>query len=509
VKKRLSSTIQNWRGEVAALFFGALVPLAFAPFDFFPLAFVSLSALFYIFLNTNSLKRVFLRGYLFGVGYFGIGVSWVSVSMVRFGGISLPLSIALTALLVLFMALYIAGVGYIARRYFSNASLRGTLLLLYPALWVLLEWIRGWLFTGFPWLDVGDSQVLSPLSGLMPVTGVYGVSLAVAVCAGCLTVLVYESPKAIIKDGMLLIGIIIVSGLLMFVQWSSPAGKPLKVSLIQGNVPQEIKWIPQQRQPTIDLYTRLTVQHWDSDIIIWPETALPAYYHQAENFLQRLALEARQHKTSMLIGLPYVEFDNTEKRYYNSAVILNDGGLSLYHKYHLVPFGEYIPLKWLLGNLLGFLQIPMADFHNSNKHEPLVTMSGLQGAVSICYEDAFGEEVIDGLPEANFLINISNDAWFGDSLAPHQHLQKARIRSLETARPMLRSTNNGISAVIDHKGNIIARSPQFEQHVLTAEFTPMRGTTIYAFVGNYLVLVICLVMVAAGFVNSRSVLKAK
>ena len=494
MKKKLSPLIQNWRGEIAALFFGAIVPLAFAPFDLFPLVFISLAALYFILLNTDGLKRVFLRGYLFGIGYFGLGVSWVTISMVRFGGMSMPLSVALTALLVLFLSLYIGGIGYIARRYLPNASPRLTLLLIFPALWVSLEWVRGWLFTGFPWIDIGYSQVLSPLSGLMPVVGVYGVSLAVAVCAGCLTVFAYEPPKAVLKEGALLIGILSVSGLLMLVEWSEPVGKPITASLIQGNVPQEIKWIPQQRQPTIDLYTRLTVQHWDSDIIIWPETALPAYYHQAEEFLKQLAKEARGKNTSMLIGLPSVEFTNGDKRYYNSAVILNDGNLALYHKYHLVPFGEYIPLKWLLGNFLGFLQIPMANFHHSDQHEPVVSMSGLKGAVSICYEDAFGEEVINGLPEANFLINISNDAWFGDSLAPHQHLQKAQVRALETARPMLRATNNGISAIIDHKANIIATSPQFEQHVLTVAFQPMQGTTLYVIFGNYPVLAIAAMM---------------
>ena len=504
MKNKLSVYLHDWRGELAALLFGVLVPLAFAPFNLFPLVFLSLAALFYIWQNTDHPGRVFLRGYIFGLGYFGLGVSWVSISMVRFGGMSLALSILLTVLLVLFVSLYVGGAGYLAKKLFSRASPRVNMLLLFPSLWLLLEWTRGWLFTGFPWVDIGYSQVLSPLAGLFPVAGVYGVSLAVAVCAGCLAVFAYESPKAVIKDGLLLIGILTVSGLLMLVQWAQPVGQRLKVSLIQGNVPQEIKWIPQQRQPTIDLYTRLTRANWRSDIIIWPETALPAYYHQAEDFLKKLAAEARRHNSSLLIGLPYLDFNHGEKKYYNSAVVLNDGGIEFYNKYHLVPFGEFIPLKWLLGDFLAFMNIPMADFSNSDRHEPLVTMGQYKGAVSICYEDAFGEEVINGLPEANFLINISNDAWFGDSLAPHQHLQKAQVRSLETARPMLRATNNGISAVIDHKANIIGSLPQFEQGVLTVEFQPMQGATPYVVVGNYLVLMICYLMLIVGYRYSRS-----
>ncbi|MGD8559040.1 MAG: apolipoprotein N-acyltransferase [Gammaproteobacteria bacterium] len=503
MKNKLSQYLHDWRGEAAALVAGSAVPLAFAPFNLFPLVFVALALLFYIWQNTRRLNRVFLRGYLFGLGYFGFGVSWVSISMVRFGGMGLPLSIALTALLVFFLSLYIAGVGYLAKRFYPHASPRINFLLLFPSLWVVLEWVRGWLFTGFPWIDVGYSQVLSPLAGLFPVAGVYGVTLAVSVCAGCLAVFAYEPPRLVIKDGILLIGILAVSGLLMLVPWSQPAGQPLTASLIQGNVPQEIKWIPQQRQPTIDLYTRLTRANWQSDIIIWPETALPAYYHQAEDFLRQLGAEARRHDTSMLIGLPYLELGDGTKKYYNSAVVLNDGEIEFYHKYHLVPFGEFIPLQWLLGDLLAFMNIPMADFSGSPSHEPVVTMAGLKGAVSICYEDAFGEEVINGLPAANFLINISNDAWFGDSLAPPQHLQKAQVRTLETARPMLRATNNGISAVIDHHANVVASLPQFEKGVLTTQFQPMQGTTLYIMAGNYLVLVLCCVMLVTGYRYSR------
>lgn len=490
MKDKLSRSIQDWRGDIAALISGGLVPLAFAPFDLFPVAFFAIAALFYIVDNTQVMRRVFLRGYLFGLGYFGLGVSWVSISMVRFGGMSLPLSVALTALLVLFLALYIAGVGYLGRKFFPQVSSRVRLLLVYPSLWVILEWVRGWLFTGFPWIDVGYSQVLSPLAGLLPLLGVYGVTLVVAICAGCLVLLVYEQGKMLANVGLLLVSLLIVSGALMFVAWSEPVGKPVKVSLIQGNIPQEMKWIPSQRQPTIDLYTGLTRQHWDSDIVIWPETALPAYYHQAEDFLRRLAQEAHENNTSMLIGLPYLDFNNGDRRYFNSAVVLDNSDIQFYHKYHLVPFGEYVPLKWLLGDFLGFLRIPMANFSRSERHEPVVDMSGLKGAVSICYEDAFGEEVINGLPAANFLINISNDAWFGDSLAPHQHLQKAQVRALETARPMLRATNNGISAVIDHEGNILKTSPQFKEDVLTVEFQPMQGSTLYALLGNYPVLVL-------------------
>jgi len=487
----------HWAGDVIAFLAGLILPLAFAPANLFPLVFVSLSILFWLWRSTPSCKRVFLRGYLFGLGYFGLGVSWVSVSMVRFGGMTLPLSVFLTALLVFFLALYIGLVGYIAQRVFAQASSLIRLVLVFPALWVLAEWVRSWLFTGFPWVSIGYSQLDSPLAGVAPVAGVYAVSWVTVVSAGAIVYLVSVSTPVRIRGLLGLSVLWMLSWLLMMVQWVEPEGRVLKASLLQGNIPQEIKWLPQQRQPTIDLFTRLTRQHWDSDIVIWPETALPAYYHQAETFLNRLGEEAKKNNTSLLIGIPYLE-QGSENRYYNSAVVLDNGKTEVYHKYHLVPFGEFIPFKDLLGNLLSFWDIPMSNFSRSEVHQPVVHMAGNKAAVSICYEDVFGEEVIDGLPQANFLINISNDAWFGDSLAPHQHLQKAQMRSLETARPMLRATNNGVSAIINHFGEIVHRSPQFEETVLTAEFQPMRGSTLYVVVGNWLIigLVVMLLMFA-------------
>jgi len=477
----------HWAGDVGAFIAGLLLPLAFAPVGFFPLAFVSLSVLFWLWQSTPTGKRVFWRGYLFGLGYFGLGVSWVSVSMVRFGGMTLPLSIFLTALLVCFLALYIGIVGYIARRIFFKASSLVQLVLVLPALWVLAEWVRSWLFTGFPWVNIGYSQLDSPLAGLAPVAGVYAVSWATAVSAGIIVFSLHASTHIRVKSMVALLLFWLLSWLPMQIQWAEPEGPTLTASLLQGNIPQEVKWLPEQRQPTIALFTRLTRQNWASDIVIWPETALPAYFHQAEDFLKRFGEEAKRHNTSLLIGIPYMEQD-AENRYYNSAVVLNNGETEIYHKYHLVPFGEFIPFKDLLGDLLSFWDIPMSNFSRSDVHQPVVRMGSSKAAVSICYEDVFGEEVIDGLPDANFLINISNDAWFGDSLAPHQHLQKAQMRSLETARPMLRATNNGVSAVINHFGEVVSRSPQFEEAVLTSDFQPMKGATLYVLVGNGLIL---------------------
>ncbi|HHH48513.1 MAG TPA: apolipoprotein N-acyltransferase [Gammaproteobacteria bacterium] len=477
------------RPLLVALLAGLALPFAFAPFGLFPLAIVSPAILFWLW-RQMSARQAFFSGYLFGVGYFGLGASWVAVSMYRFGGMGVALSLLSTVLFVLVLAAFPALVGWLYRRYFPGFSSSLRLLLVLPALWGLLEWTRGWILTGFPWLALGYSQTDSPLAGVAPLLGVYSIGWLLTLSAGLL-VLAWQLPGRRWLPLVSLLGIWLLGSGLSQVEWSAPAGAPLRASLIQGNVPQNLKWLPEQRQPTIDLYTRLSRQHWaDSDIVIWPETALPAYYHQAERFLQGLAAEAARHGSNLMLGLP-VRPASAPDTYYNSVVAVTDPP-QIYSKHHLVPFGEYIPLKWLLGNLLDILQVPMADFSRGAAVQPPLEVAGQKIAVSICYEDAFGEEVIRALPAATLLVNVSNDAWFGDSLAPHQHLQMARMRSLETARPMFRATNNGISALIDHRGRVTARSPQFEVFVLSGSLQPRSGATPYVLGGNYPLLALLL-----------------
>jgi apolipoprotein N-acyltransferase len=485
---------QAWRGKILALLAGGCLPLAFAPIGVFPLAVVSPGILFWLCLDSSP-RRAFIIGHLFGVGFFGVGISWVAVSFYRFGGMGGVLSVAATLLFVVFLALFPALLAWLSRRFFSRLNSTAYLLLLMPMLWVLFEWIRGWILTGFPWLNLGYSQTDSFLAGLAPVLGVYGISWVVALSAGLLVWLGNMPERRRIIGACALVAVWGGAGLLLLIEWSMPHDRPLTASLIQGNVPQNLKWRPEQRAPTIDLYTRLSRERWDRDIIIWPETALPAYYHQAEIFLQGLAREARDNGgAELLIGLPVLSGENNE-HYYNSVVRVGVGPddsesnpSQIYYKSHLVPFGEYIPLKGLLGGLLDILQVPMANFSRGAPDQPLLELAGHKIGVSICYEDVFGEEVIRGLPEAKLLVNVSNDAWFGDSFAPHQHLQMARMRSMETSRPMLRATNNGVSAIIDHRGQVLATSAQFEVAVLDGQVQPRTGATLYVRVGNWPVL---------------------
>ncbi len=402
--------------------------------------------------------------------------------MERFGGVPPALAVLLTALFVAFLALFPAAVGALWARLAPRLPFAVACLALFPALWTLAEWLRGMIFTGFPWLLLGYAHSDTPLAGYIPLLGVYGVSLLAALLAGALAWAWHRRRRPVlIAAGVLLVA---VNGLglgLERLPWSHPAGPPLAVALIQGNVAQDIKWLPEQRAPTLRRYLELTRAHWDADIVVWPETAIPAFAHQIPRFLERLDQEARRHRTALLVGLPIREPDSP--RYYNAMLALGDGE-GEYRKHHLVPFGEYMPLRPLLGPLLDFFAIPLADFSAGPARQPLVRLRGWPVAVSICYEDAFGEEMIRQLPTAALLVNASNDAWFGDSFAPHQHLQIARVRSQETRRWMLRATNTGVTALIDPHGRISARIPQFQEGVLTGTVTPMAGATPYVRWGN-------------------------
>ena len=487
---RLADVFMGKWGDWLSLIAGGCLPLAFAPFDFFPAAVLAPSLLFLLWLDVPQ-RRALRRGYLFGLGMFGVGVNWVFVSMYEYGGVSLALSLFLTALLVAFLALFPAVLGYMLARFFQYAAPAATawrLAVVFPAGWVMFEWIRGWFLTGFPWLNLGYSQLASPLAGLAPLAGVYGVSLAVALSAGWLALLIVAANfRQRMMWGAALLGLWLGAGVLHAVSWTQPTGTPLRVTLLQGDIPQDIKWQWDMREPSIELYTKLTREHWDSQLIVWPESALPEMYDKAKDFLDGLGKEARAHHSDLLIGVLYE--DAATGRYYNSMVSVGSAR-KFYHKHHLVPFTEYLPMQGLLGGIVDFMQVPMSDFSAGPAVQPPLAVAGQQAGISICYEDAFGEEVIRELPRATLLVNVSNDAWFGHSIAPQQHLEIARMRAVETGRPLLRATNTGVTAIVDAKGRLQKTAPQFEVAALTGVVQPMQGATPYVRVGNTLVVIL-------------------
>jgi apolipoprotein N-acyltransferase len=500
---------------------GALTVAGFAPFRLFPLPVITLAALIALFARAPSPRAAAAIGYAWGLGLFLAGVSWVYVSLHDFGAMSAPLAALATLLFCAYLAAYPALAGYLYARIPSPAAVKAALVL--PACWTLLEWARGWLLTGFPWLALGYSQIpASPLAGYAPVLGIYGVCLATAASAGLLAVLASHSTgkdqgagrrtertmsagsgfRLILHPSSFILVVIWLSGWgLKHVEWTEPQGEPVSVSLLQGNVPQDLKWRPERIQATLQNYGRLAVSS-RSRLIILPETALPLFLDEVpREYLAALAEHARRNAADLLIGVPERLSDG---RYYNSVISLGTAETQSYRKVHLVPFGEFIPLRPLLGWIVSVLSIPLQDFSRGDVDQRPLKLSGQRIAVNICYEDAFGEEIIRQLPEATLLVNVSNVAWFGRSIAPQQHLQISQARALETGRYMLRATNTGVTAVIDSRGHVVRAAPEFTRAIVTHEVPGLAGATPYTRMGNSAVLALCAVLlVAAGSARGR------
>ena len=494
-KRQLSARQKNRLADLLVLFCGALLPLAYAPFGLWPLLLIAFAVLF-LFTSTTSSGRALWRGYLFGLGWFGVGVSWVYVSVRLFGNANAPLAGLITALLVLVLACYPLLAVWLTRA-LTTAKSRFMPVLVIPAAWVLVEWLRGWLFTGFPWLEPGYAFIDTPLSAFAPLAGVLSVTY-LAILSATLLALLFRAGAATLDRVLAVIILAVVwlgVSLIEIGNFTTPQGKPLTVALVQGNIPQHRKWLAAERVPTLAMYRKQTERHWDKDIVIWPETAVPAFEDQVMDYLNAMHTAAQVTSTQLLTGI--VVRESHGDRYFNAMVSLGNtdrGADTIYKKQHLVPFGEYLPLAFLLDPLLDFLEIPMSDFSAAEQAGSQIKLGHYQAGASICFESVFSHAIRDALPDAAYLINISNDAWFGDSLAPHQHLQITRMRALETGRYLLRSTNTGISAIIEPDGQIQARTAQFKQEVLTGIIQPLQGSTPFVRWGYYPILLFSLLL---------------
>lgn len=513
------------RQGALALVAGAVSVLGYAPFYLFPLPLVSLAVLFYLGAHVSRPRQAAWLGFVFGMGFFGAGVSWVYVSLHDFGAMPMPLAIIATILFVGVLSLFTAAAGWLQALISRSTTARAALL--GPALWVLAEWCRGWVLTGFPWLAVGYSQVpYSPLAGFAPVLGVYGVSLATALTAGLFAVawlgvarsgaqgatpgwgaaFARQRGHALIPVVLPVVVVLWGAGWgLKTVAWTEPEGDPVTVSLVQGNIPQDLKWREDRLVSTLETYRKL-VQTSPGRLIILPETALPLFYHQLPpHYLALLSQQAVQNGGDIIVGLPEIVSPEAGEAsdYFNSAFSFGTEPTQTYRKFHLVPFGEYIPLKPIFGWIINVLHIPLSDFSRGATHQTPMAVAGQHVAVNICYEDVFGEEIIRQLPQATLLANISNDAWFGDSAAPWQHFQISQMRAAETGRVMLRATNTGVTGIIDSKGYTVETAPEFEETVLNGEVQGYRGTTPYITWGNQVALALIAVLIVAGWLAGR------
>ncbi|MDI5921673.1 apolipoprotein N-acyltransferase [Halomonas sp. LR5S13] len=458
-------------GCLAALLAGGLTTLSAAPFALWWLGPVA-AGLVYLGLHALTPAQAALRGWCYGLGLFGSGASWVYVSIHDYGYTGVPLALLLTALFVAGLALFFALTLWLYRR-LCGPRLAA---LSFAGAWVLGEWLRTWLFTGFPWLLLGSAQVDSPLAPWAPVGGVYLLTLITALTGSLGVELLRRRAWAAAPLAALWL-----VPLALPAQWTSPAGEPVRVALLQGNLPQLIKWTPEGQRRAVDTYLSMTRElETDVDLVIWPEAALPMFEDQAAPHLDR-ARAGLPRDTDLLTGI--LQRDD-EGRYYNSVVGRGDVE-GEYRKAHLVPFGEYLPLESLLRGAIAFFDLPAPTMAPGPANQAPIRAGELTIGNAICYEIIYADLVASRARDAGVLLTVSNDTWFGRSIGPLQHLQMARLRALENGRPVVRATSNGVTALIDPQGRVTARAPQFEATVLEGEVTPMQGLTPFTRTGSW------------------------
>jgi apolipoprotein N-acyltransferase len=490
---------------------GAVLPLAFAPYEQLWIAPLSYAVLLYLWSDATPRRAVGL-GFAFGCASFGIGTYWTYIAVRIVGQAPVFVGVALTVGLTVVLAAFIALAGWIAARGFRTRGAVAWLVTL-PALFVLTEWLRGWLFTGFGWLAAGYSQTDSWLMGYAPLAGVHAISWAVLVTAGALLTLALGTNRARAAAAAVVTAVWAGGWALRGIEFTEARERPLSVALAQGAIAQSTKYEPEQLRPTLQLYAELTRQSAGADLVVWPEAAIPVLMEYVPEYVAGVQNLAKQQGSTLLIGAmrlpPGAESSET---FQNILVALTDER-QVYVKRHLVPFGEFYPVPDFIREWMKLSNLPTNDAIPGAADQPPLDAAGERIGVMICYEDVFGAEQLHYLPDATLLVNVSNDAWFGDSFAAHQHLQIARVRAAEAGRYMLRATNTGVTAVIDAHGRLVETLPQFHAGLLEQTAYGYTGATPYARVGNWLVVGIALgMLVVAGvtaFLRKRTAIKPR
>jgi len=471
---------------ISSFLAGAAAVAAFAPVGFLPILLFSFAWLVHLLVAATP-RRAFWVAFWFGLGLFGAGVSWVYVSLSQFGAMWPPLAALATFLFCALLACFTGAAGWLQARIPAPPALRACLLI--PAAWMLGEWLRGWVLSGFPWLSAGYAATGWPLQGYAPVVGVFGVSFAIVSAAGMLWLLACRRKLVWLAA----VAALLAGGeALRSIDWTVPAGEPVTVALLQGNVAQEMKFRPERYARTLATYLRLA-EETSARLIVLPETALPRFYDGIyPAYLARLEAAARRNSGDLLVGVPM----RRDGEFYNSIVNLGSAPRQVYDKTHLVPFGEFAPP--LFGWVMRLVAIPLADFGRGAPNQPPFAVAGQRVAASVCYEDAFGDAVGAQARDATLLANLSNVAWFGDSLAPSQHLQIARLRAIETGRVHLTVANTGVTPSIDRDGAVLARLPSFAEGRLEISVQGYTGVTPYMRFADWPIVVLSLALLAAG-----------
>ena len=496
----MESRVKALASLLVPIISGALFVPGLAPMSAWPSTLLSIAALLYL-MHRKSQQSAFFIGWLYGVGLFGAGVSWVYVSIQVHGQAPPLLAGTLTALFCLGLATLTGLQMALYRRCSRGRKTPSSLL--FAAIWVLFEWLRSWLFTGFPWLYAGYIALDTPAAGWAPVVGVYGLSFLIAGLSAAIGSLALNNASTLRKKGAeaSIWVIIILTGMpLGAVSWTQDRSAPLTVAIYQPNIPLEKKWDRRYFRAIQQQYTDNSRPYFkNTDLVLWPESALPTYSDRIEDYLGLISTEATETGTTLITGIPTRDAQGG----YNSIIALGLGA-GEYRKQKLVPFGEYVPFEENLRGLIQFFDLPMSNFIPGPNVPPILSAGPLKVASFICYEIVYPDFVWQGARDAALLVTVSNDSWFGHSIGPLQHLQMARFRALETGRPLLRGTNNGVSAIIDHKGDLLVATPQFEEVVITGEVQPKTGLTPLMWLGSTPILAFCgLLIVAAAYRRQR------
>ncbi len=479
-----------------ALCAGAALPLSFAPYDWWLIAFIS-PAVLYLCLNQRSALQAFWIGQAYGFGLWCVGAFWLYTSIHDYGDTSPPIALLMIAFVGTVMGLFTAIQALLYRKYITDGPLT------FAAFWSISEWCKTWILTGFPWLFVGYGMTERLLDSYAPVAGVFAVSFVVVLIGAAGIEILRGRRYWLIPTALLLA---IAYGL-QPIEWTTPKkADVLSVSLVQGNIPQDLKWLTEYRQRTLDIYATLSAPEWGRDLVVWPESSIPVFQTEATDFINKTHHIALQKNSAWVTGIPWQaieEYDATRNDYppfYNAIMAAGATGSGVYKKQRLVPFGEYVPLegtlKWVLPNLKRNMEI--SSFSAGRDDQPPINVKGHRLAAAICYEVAYPNITRQNARNSDFLVTLSNDAWFGTSDGPLQHLQMVQMRSRETGRWFIRATNTGVRAFIDHRGHSVVRRPQFKQVVLRGELPAMQGETPYMRFGDWPILLLCSLLLGVG-----------
>lgn len=505
----MSNSLAFLKHSAAALIAGALLIFGFAPYGFSTIQILSVAFLFYLILRTATGMQGFFVSWAYATGWMIASVYWLYYSMHQYGGLASWTAISALVLLGLFMgllpALSLSLAAFIRHRLHASDLLMAVLIL--PSALTLAEWTRGWLFTGFPWCVLGYAHTDNALSGFAPVAGVYGITLLAAILSGCVFILINRKQSHRSLVFIIAAGIMVGGYALKFVNWTLPVESPIKIRLLQGNIPQEMKFSPDQVQQTLKRYEDMITAS-SADLIVTPETAIPLYLHQlSPQWYKKLENFSVNSQSVLAIGVPVAD---SIQHFTNSLIVISPDSNRPYHisyrydKQHLVPFGEFIPFgfRWFVN----LMHIPLGDFARGSLIQNPFPVKNQWILPNICYEDIFGEEIARQIraayksnkPNPGIMLNISNIAWFGNSLALPQHLQISRMRAMEMQRPMLRATNTGVTAIIDAKGHVQGALPYYRLASLETEIQGMQGITPYIRFGNHLAVIACFILFFAG-----------